>query len=238
MQNRLKSFIGYSVRATDGELGKVDEFYFDDLTWTIRYMVVETGSWLSSRKVLISIAALCKPEWETRTFPVNLTCDQVRKSPEIDTQRPVYRQHEAELHEYYRWPQYWEGGYGGILGITPYPVFENSLPREPADENRDDDPHLRSTHQVSGYHIHAADGAIGHVEDFIVDDETWELRHLVVDIGNWLTGRKVLISSKWIKSVDWGQSSVLIDRSRESVKNSPDFEISESRYRDYVENKQ
>ena len=222
MQHSLRSMIGFSIRATDGDLGKVHEFYFDDAMWIIRYMVVETGSWLSDRKVLISLAALGKPDWESRTFPVNLTCNQVRNSPDIDTQRPVYRQHEATLHEYYQWPQYWEGGYGRALGITPYPLFENPVLPESPKSKEQDDPHLRSTRQVTGYHIHATNGEIGHVADFMVNDKNWELRYMVVDTGNWLPGKKVLISPSWIKSVNWDDASVTIDRMRESVKNSPD----------------
>jgi len=233
MQPSLHSMIGFAIRAVDGDLGKVHEFYFDDATWTIRYMVAETGNWLSGRKVLISSVALGKPDWESRTFSVNLTCVQVRNSPDIDTERPVYRQHEAELHEYYQWPRYWEGGYGGVLGITPYPLFENPLPQQSSAPERKDDPHLRSTHQVAGYHIHATDGEIGHVEDFIVDDENWTIGYLIIDIGNWLPGRKVLISPKWIRSVNWADTSVYLDRSRQSVKNGLDFDSSETNCRDY-----
>jgi uncharacterized protein YrrD len=232
MQQSLGSMIGFAIRATDGDLGKVHEFYFDDATWTIRYMVAETGNWLSNRKVLISLFALGKPDWESRTFPVNLTCDQVRNSPDIDTQRPVYRQHEAKLHEYYQWPQYWGSGYGGTLGITPYPLFENPLSQEPSASDRQDDPHLRSTRQVTGYHIHATNGEIGHVEDFIVDDESWALCHLVVETGNWLVGKKVIIPPSWIKSVNWADASVYVDRMRESVKNSPDVDPSKNVHRD------
>jgi sporulation protein YlmC with PRC-barrel domain len=228
MQHSLRSMIGFSIKATDGDVGKVDEFYFDDATWTIRYMIAETGSWLSDRKVLISLVALGKPDWESRTFPVNLTCDQVRNSPDIDMERPVYRQHEAELHAYYQWPQYWEGGYKGVLGITPFPLLEVPLAQESPKSDRHDDPHLRSTRQVTGYHIQATNGEIGHVEDFFVDEESWVIDNLVVETGNWLVGKKVIIPPSWIKSVNWAESSVYIDRMRESVKNSPDVDPSKT----------
>jgi sporulation protein YlmC with PRC-barrel domain len=221
MKYRLKSLTGYKIWAKDGDLGKVKEFYFDDISWAIRYMVVETGDWLSKKKVLISPVALGNPDWESKTLSVNITCDQVRNSPDIDTQKPVYRQHEIDLHEYYLWPQYWDNPYGGSLGITSYPLLEM---REPVLQNQKDDPHLRSTHHVIGYHIHATDGDIGHVEDFIIDDEKWEIHSLVVDTGNWLPGKQVLISPKWIKSVNWEDSSVYLDQLRESIKNSPDFD--------------
>lgn len=236
MQHRLHDMIGYAIRATDGDLGKVNEFYFDDITWTIRYMVVETGNWLSGRKVLISLVALGKPAWESRTFSVNLTRAQVRNSPDIDAERPVYRQHEAELHEYYQWPLYWEGGYGGTFGITPFPLYKDPLVQETSASERHDDPHLRSTRHVTGYHIHATNGEIGHVEDFIIDDANWVLRFLVVDTGNWLPGRKVLISPEWIKDVNWATTSVYLNRSREAVKDSPEFDSKSGRH-DYEGNR-
>jgi sporulation protein YlmC with PRC-barrel domain len=228
MEHSLRSLIGFSIRATDGDLGKVHEFYFDDSTWTIRYMVAETGNWLSNRKVLISLVALGKPDWKSRAFPASLTCDQVRNSPDIDTERPVYRQHEAELHRYYEWPQYWETGYGGALGITPFPLLEIPVPQEAPDLDRHDDPHLRSTRQVTGYHIHATNGEIGHVTDFMVGDEDWTLGNLVVDTGSWLPGKKVIIPVAWIKNVNWAESAVYVDRMRESVKNSADVDPSKA----------
>jgi hypothetical protein len=81
MQESISSMIGYAIRTTDGDLGKVDEFYFDDQTWTIRYIVAQTGNWLAGRKVLISLVAFGKPELESRTFSVTLTRAQVRNSP-------------------------------------------------------------------------------------------------------------------------------------------------------------
>ncbi|MDD5672714.1 MAG: PRC-barrel domain-containing protein [Chitinivibrionales bacterium] len=226
MQRSLHGMIDYTVRATDGDLGKVHDFYFDDATWTIRYMVAETGNWLSGRKVVISVVALGKPDWETRTFSVNLTCDQVRNSPDIDTQRPVSRQHEAELHDYYQWPLYWEGGYGGAFGITPYPLFETPLVQEPPEPERNDNPHLRSMRQVTGYTIHATDGEIGHADDFIVDDKDWTLRYLVANTGNWLSEKEVAVPLTWIKGVFWDNASMHLDRPREEVKKSPAVDYS------------
>jgi hypothetical protein len=227
--------IGYSIRATDGDLGKIREFFFDDISWTIRYMVVETGDWLSGRKVLIALAAMGKPEWQSRTFSVNLTSDQVRNSPDIDTEMPVYRQHEAKLQEHYLWPPYWQDSYGGVFGITPFPPLVTEEVVESTPECKGD-LHLRSTRQVKGYYIAATDGEIGHVEDFIVDDENWVLRYLVVATRNWLPGKKVLIAPQWVKRVDWEASSVYVDLSQESIKNSPEYDHSKEVTRDYENN--
>jgi len=208
--------VGCTVRAKDGGIGRVEEFYFDNHKWIIRYMVVDTGRWLQGRQVLISTAALKRPEWKSRAFPVNLTKQQVRNSPSIDTDKPVSRQHEAELHGYYNWPIYWG------LGL--------SAPTEKLA-----DPNLRSTRQVTGYHIQAMDGEIGHVQDFIVDDETWAIRYVVVNTQNWLPGKKVLVSPAWIRRVSWDKSKVFVGLSREPVKNSPGFDPSKPVSRGYEE---
>jgi sporulation protein YlmC with PRC-barrel domain len=233
MQAVISDLIGYAIRATDGDLGKVDEFYFDDQTWTIRYVVVETGNWLSGRKVLLSLAAFGKPEPASRRFSVDLTRIQVRNSPNVDTKRPIYRQQEVELHEHYQWP--WPGGYGGTFGTTPLPLSDDEVlaEQENAESGRRDDPHLRSTRQITGYHIHATDGLIGHVEDFMVDDEDWAIRFLVADTHNWLPGKKVILSPRWVKRVQWADSLVYFDLTRESIKNSLEFNPSKPISRDY-----
>ena len=225
MRRSLNDLIGYTIRANDGDIGTVSEFYFDDNGWTIRYLVVDTGGWLSGRKVLISPIALAKPDWESRTFPVKLTKEQVLNSPSIDTDKPVSRQHETELHGYYGWPIYWGSGpvFGGVQA-SPLMMMETVKEDEAPPEEPESDTHLRSTSQVTGNHIEATDGEIGHVEDFIVDEETWAIRYLLVDTRNWLPGRRVLVSPRWIKRVSWAESRVFVDLTRDAIKNSPEFD--------------
>ena len=235
----VNGLIGYGIRATDGDLGKVEEFYFDDQTWTIRYVVVQTGSWLSGRRVLLSPAAVGEHNPESRTLAVNLTMDQVRNSPATDIARPISRQHEIELAGYYAWPIYWGTGFsmGGIFGAAPLAalLYEKTETETgvPAPEEGHDDPHLRSTRIVTGYHIAATDGDIGHVEDFITDDESWALRFLVVDTRNWLPGRRVLICPHWIKRVEWIGAKVVVDLSRDVIKGSPEFDPQQPLSADY-----
>jgi hypothetical protein len=230
MLRSINSLVGYAIRATDGDLGKVAEFYFDDLTWTIRYLVVETGTWLSNRKVLLSPASLAEPDWASGTFGAKLTMEQVRNSPNIDTDKPVSRQHEMDLSGYYAWPMYWGSQYssGPRYGTAPSGP-QMYLKAEPEDEasapESRDDPHLRSTRSVAGYHVAASDGAIGHVEDYVTDDQSWILRFLVVDTHNWMPGgERVLIAPEWIMSVEWGEGKVFVDLSREAVAGSPRFD--------------
>ena len=226
--------------ATDGEIGKVKEFYFDDQSWTIRYLIVETGSWLNGRKVLISPQALLPPDWNNKVFPINLTKEKIKNSPNIDTEQPVSRQHEIEMYEYYPWTSYWGGGiWGGGMGVSGmmtqvHEPLREAVRGENSTETKDDDgdPHLRSTHIVTGYSIHAVDGKIGDVEDFIVDDTSWKVAYLIVDTGHWFPGKKVIISPKLIKSIEWDTSEIIVHASEEEIKNSPEYDpaadISES----------
>jgi sporulation protein YlmC with PRC-barrel domain len=224
MKRSVNSLIGYAIGATNGELGKVKEFFFDDKTWTIRYLVVETGNWLSGRKVLISPEAVLIPDWENKIFPVNLTEEQVKNSPEIDTEKPVSRQQELKLYGHYPWTNYWgDDAFGLGMPVSMFQVMQND--KENADDNEsDDDPHLRSTKNVTGYSVNATDGEIGNVEDFIIDDRNWKLDFVIVDTGKWFPGKKVIISPKWIKKIEWETSTLIVKVSAENVKNSPVYD--------------
>jgi len=217
---RLRNF---EIRARDGEVGTLDQFYFDDETWAIRYLVVNTGIWLSGRLVLVSLLALHQAAWESRRLDVTLTKKQVEDSPPIDTHQSVSRQHEAGYPGYYGDPSYWAApNYPAALAVRKEAVAEAealqaNAGKEPADT------HLRSTDAVTGYHIEAADGEIGHVRDFIVDDETWDIRYLEVDTQNWWPGKKVLVSPQWIKRVSWLDSKVYVDLTRETIQNGPEW---------------
>lgn len=236
MLRSVKELRGYRILANDGEIGKVHEFYFDDLTWTIRYLVVEAGSWLFERRVLLSPIVLGQPHWASQTFPVKLTMMQVKNSPLINADKPVSRQLETELHQYYGWPYYWVVG---GLASAAMPVIVEQINKEK--DNRAGaapeaaDPYLRSTREVIGYHIQASNGEIGHVDDFIVDDETWSTRYMVVDTTNWLPGKKVLVSPTWIKSIHWAEANVRVNLTRAKIKKSPAFDPAAPMNREYEE---
>jgi sporulation protein YlmC with PRC-barrel domain len=221
---------GYAIRATDGVIGKVDDLYFDDDDWAIRYLVVDTGSWLSGRKVLISPIAIGHPDWMSQQLPVSLTKAQIEHSPDIDTRKPVSRQHEAAYFAYYSYPYYWGGA--GLWGMGAYPgslTTENRIEAEMETRRTQgtqtpDDCHLRSSQEVIGHHIHAKDGDIGHVADLLVDDHTWAIRYLIVDTSNWWSGHHVLVSPQWIEDVSWSDANVSVGLTREAVKNAPRYD--------------
>ena len=230
MRKNIDSMLGFSIMAIDGELGKVRDFYFDDENWTIRYMVVQTGSWLLGRKVLISFTSVKKVDFELSMFMVDLSCEQVRNSPDIDTEKPVCRQHEMELHEHYMLSPYWINSSESVLGMSSYPftdgeVFEDEEDREEKPAASGEDQHLRSAKQVMGYLIHAVDGEIGHVKDFIVEINNWLITFFLVDTRNLLSGRKILLSTEKIERIEWADSEVYVSISRGDIINSPEFKL-------------
>jgi hypothetical protein len=232
MLRSMEQLVGYAIKAIDGEIGKVDDFYFDDHKWCVRYLVDRTGV-LFGRSVLISPKALGRPNWNTKTFPVSLTKEQVEKSPDVGTAEPVSRHKETELVAYFKWPMYWRGGF------YPLDAPMGQIPAKgvtPADEKEaEDEPHLQSMEEVLGYRVEALDGEIGHVEDFIVDDEEWIIRHVVVNTRNWLPGKKVLLARSWIKDVSWTESRIYVDLERKQIKESPEFDPQAPVNRQYEE---
>ena len=231
MLSKAKTLKGYKLDSLDGEIGKVKEFYFDDQHWTIRYLVADTGNWLTGRQVLISPYALVAVNKEEQHIAIDLTKKQIEDSPSLDSDKPVSRQFEEDYYGYYGWPMYWGGPY--MWGSYPYIVRDREKWRESTQGEKAWDPHLRSTHDVSGYHIQAADGEIGHVEDFIIDDETWAIRYLIIDTQNWWPGKMVLVSPRWIERVSWNESKVFVNLSRETIKQSPEYTEESLLTRDY-----
>ncbi|CAN5295574.1 PRC-barrel domain-containing protein [soil metagenome] len=237
MLRNLKDLHGYSIRATDGDIGKVKDFYFDDERFTVRYLVVETGGWRSSRKVLISPFSIGEHNHIDKVLPVSITKEQVKNSPDIDTDKPVSRQHEADYLAYYGYPDYW-GGVGlwgsealpgtmtgvGYLGVPPSPELDKSIADARALRHANDDPHLRSCKEVTGYHIKASDGEIGHIQGFIVDEQSWAIRYLVADTSNWWMGHQVIVSPSWIQDVSWAERNVTVHMTQKAIQDAPPYD--------------
>jgi hypothetical protein len=223
--NSLTRLTGHSILATDGDVGQVVTAYFDDEQWTVRYLVVRTGSWLLGKEVLISPFAVEDGPWEDGAVPVALTREQVKNSPPVDTARPVSRQHELAYHRYYGYPYYWVGP--GLWGAGAYPMLEPGVAERQAQAERDasgDDSHLRDAGAVRGHRILATDGQIGHVDDFLIDVRSWTIRYMVVDTKNWLGGRRVLIAPDWVEAISWEGATVQVALSRALVEASPEYE--------------
>jgi hypothetical protein len=217
---------GYSLRAQDGDIGKVVDFLFSDAEWTVRYLVVDTGEWLESRQVLISPIALRSVNDPAGIIQVALEKNQVENSPELDTAKPVSRHYEMKYHQYYRWPYYWEGmGLWGAWGYPAEMMREVQSWKERVDRGDEpENPHLRSINEVTEYQVSVRDGEIGHIEDFIIDDRTWSVRYLEIDTRNWWPGgKKVLLARQWVEHVSWEKREVDVDVDRKTIKDAPEY---------------
>jgi len=216
------AFKGFSVEATDGRVGSVSDFLFDETTWKLRWLVVDTGNWLTDRKLLLHPSAIDRVDAPERALLVRLTRDQVEKSPGIGTDEPVSRQMEHRLNSYYGVNPLWGGAYYGGIGFDPL------LNRAEAD-GRDStaapaDAHLFSLGDVAGYNIEASDGPIGHVERFLIDDQSWDIRYLVADTANWWFGRHVLLSPAAVQAIDWDRHTLSLNLTCYKIKGSPPWD--------------
>ncbi len=222
---------GFSLAETDGELGSVKDLLVDDKAWVVRWLVVDTGNWLPGRKVLLPPFALGKPDPENRLFPVKLSKQQVKDSPDVDTDLPVSRQSEAHLYDHYDWEPYWDGSFSpvSLAMAVPTDVTMNLPYRNLGDQSEGQNiflgnPHLRSIAAITGYGIHATDGEIGAVEDILIDDADWTVCYLTVDTGNWWPGERVLISPRSILKIDWVAKMIYLNVDRDTVKKSPPYD--------------
>lgn len=248
MLRNIKDIEGFAIGATDGVLGQVRDCYFDDESWVIRYFVVETGIWHANRRTLISPMAMGIPNWSGKLIPTTLTQAQVKNGPDIDTDKPVSRQHEMGYSGYYGYPDYWGGG--GLWGAGMYPdVLQGGLDRNIADRGnhpprrlpghsksetrRQDDLHLRSANTVMRYYVHATDGDIGHVQGLLLEEQTWAIRYIIVNTSNWWLGHEVLIAPEWIDDVYWAESKLNVTVTRASIRGAPAYNAKEPMTREH-----
>jgi hypothetical protein len=222
MLQRGSAFKGYTIEATDGKVGTISDLLFDDQKWQLRWLVVDTGNWLNGRKVLIHPAALERPDSAGRAFVSKLTRAQLEASPAIDTDAPVAMQMERNMGGYYGWSAtYYDNGIAASP-VLPMPPHGAEPRTEPGDAGPGPiDRHLRSIAEVSRYAIHALDGNVGHFETFLVDDESWAIRYLVIDTMDWWMGKHVLVSPSSVTNIDWAQRQISLDLTCYKIKGSP-----------------
>lgn len=214
-----KELYGHKLATLDGDIGHVKDFYFDDKTWVIRYLVANTGSWLTGRLVLLSPHAFGKFDPVAKTLQINLHKKQIEDSPPIESHLPVSRQYEMEYYRHYGWPVYWSGG--ALWGLGSYPLVLPPSKAEletPPQYHHRDEKHLRSTQAVTGYHVKAADGPVGSVVGFRVDDRSWAIREMVVQTGHWHSGREILIPTGKVEQISYTESTVAVNVTQAEIR--------------------
>lgn len=227
MLQNIKDLYGNALAASDGDLGQIKDFYFDDQAWAVRYLVVDTGTWLTDRAVLLSPHSFGRLDRDGKTLHVNLTKKQIENSPPIESHCPVSRQYEEDYYRYYGWSTYWQGD--GMWGVSGFPVSTTPgfpvmmtpviMEAEPHHgHNQRDDLHLRSTKAMTGYHIQATDGVIGSVSGFMVDDKSWAIDKLIIETGHWFSGKEILISPERIERISYQDSKVFVKLTMADIK--------------------
>ncbi len=233
MMQVISALKGFGIIASDGELGTVEDFLFDDMSWSVRWLVVECGTWRHGRKILIHPSAISTADFDDQRFEVRLTKAQVADVPELIEDLPVSRQMEEQLYNYYGLDPEWGAPYlGGALGAMASPLMgppflgfrTHTAASDAKDARGSDDPHLRSYSELVGYRIHATDGDIGHVENLMLQDTDWTVRYFVVDTRHWWVGAHVLISPAALIDIDWFDHHIHLNVSREQIKASPPWD--------------
>ncbi len=233
MISSIKDIRGNIVRGADGDIGKIIDVFFDDDRWTIRYLVVETDQWLKGRRVLISPGSLNKVEWKQKVIESPLSYDQVRNAPDINTAQPISRQLETEFNRYYRLPFYWGGDAIYGMGMTPGSEAAATIAGDQMEERQREietgqgakQSHLRSANDVIDDGIRARDGDIGKLSDFLFDTDTLRINYMVIDTSNWFGGKRVTLPPSWVTKVDWTEKRIYVDLNRDTIKNSPDYDL-------------
>ena len=224
MLRKMNDLKGLAIGAKDGDIGEASDFIFDDKNWTVRYLVADTERWLPGRRVLISPIVIDRADWEGKRLPVLLTQEQVKNSPDISLDETLSAQDEIKYYDYYNWPYYWAGGdmWGPVT--LPRELSVEGIDRKVELTEEINRSHLRSMKDVTGYSIQATDGEIGHVDDFVVDEDSWTIRYMIASTRNWWPGKKVLISPQWIANVDWKNSNLYVNLSRQAIKSGPEYD--------------
>lgn len=236
MLRQAREISTLAVIAWDGPVGEIEDFYFDDLAWTVRYLVVRTNEWLEGRRLLLIPDAIKESRWAEGSILLDLSREQVAKSPPAEAEAPLSRQYQVDLHDYYDWPLYWTNlqplGVGGPIADQPVPLVTAAV-RDAADEEAEN-PHLRSMEEVVGYEVAASDGSAGTVTDFIVNTENWTIPYMLIDTSNWLQAEKqVLLAPAWVEAIEWTTQRFTVDVTRELLKKSPEFDPGDLIEREY-----
>lgn len=228
---KAKTLKGYKLNGIDGEIGSVKEFFFDDKFWTVRYLVANTGNWLTNRQVLISPYFIQSVDTEAELVNISLYKQQIFDSPQWESDKPVSRQYEESYASFYGTPNYW----GGTMMWGTYDVLLRDPKKWKVNEGEKTswDPNLRSTKDVEGHNFQALDGEIGHVDDFIINEDSWTIRYFVLETNSWFSGRKTLISTQWIDRISWEDKKVYINLSRETINHVPEYDEDKVLTREY-----
>jgi hypothetical protein len=212
----------FAVRSSEGKIvGKVSDFLFDDLSWIIRYLVIDTSKTLGRQQVVVLTLSIAHIDWENRVIPVNLTTHNVKESPEIPAGTPIPRQIEQKIYQYYGRTPYW--GAGTSLGAQAIADIVNNQKGGLVDKLTKNvfDSHLRSIQALSMFKMASSTGEIGRIVDFLTESNIWFIRYLVIERSD---RSHVLFSPQWIQEVNWPDEMMVTELNRGLIEKMPSYE--------------
>ncbi|MFT5208080.1 MAG: hypothetical protein ACI9CF_001848 [Candidatus Omnitrophota bacterium] len=226
MLRSVKGLIHYKIQGIDAHIGHIVDLLVDDNSWVLRYLVDDTGHFFPGRKILISPKSIGEIDSATKTTHVKLDKKQVHNSPAAESHKPVSLQKQDEIAQYFGWPlaTEWALAGGGVHHPTHAEEIKSweQIAQKVGEEKES---HLRSVTEVFGYAVEALDGRAGRLEDLIIDDASWNIQYLVVDIGSTEHHKHlVMISPDWVENVDWNEALIHFHESKLKIDQSPAFD--------------
>lgn len=237
--HRLHDLTRQDLTSRDGGTSTVVSVYFDDQDWVVRYFIVRLGGSVPGREVLVPPSATRRLPHQPDSLFLTLTRSELENAPPADSQLPASRHYELQIRSQngdrtsrpgqdstrpwdfvcFGWPPHLPQG---RLFDPTIDTRRQAPPNHPIAKAKQ--PHLHSSRTVTGYHIHARDGEIGHVEDFILEEPDWTVRYLAVNTRNWLPGKHVLIPPARVIDLNWALRLVIVDLDRETILNAPSYD--------------
>jgi sporulation protein YlmC with PRC-barrel domain len=231
------------------EIARVEDIYFDNASWNIKYFVCRVGHLIQKKDVLIGVNSILEIDPIKRSIRTNFTEGEIASCPDKDEHKPISRLHEERLQSYFGWSPYWGQtvipsigtfGYANPVqpNATPHPAYENELniPVEQRTSYSHEDANLLSLNEISGYHIEASDGSIGHAADWFIDTSNWEIAYLMIDTRNWLPGKKVAVDKAWVNDITWHDRMIRVELNKEEIGDSPEYHGEKILDRDFINN--
>lgn len=246
MLHKMQDLIGFRICAADGHIGRVQDLYFDDQQWTVRYLVISIGSWLAERQILLSSALIKEPDWSGNALRVLLTIKQIEKSPTIRSEQALANLDDQKDGNKHPRPASWQQNQAlspvvnmnaGLLAMATTPIAwpaETTSAHHMYARNCDKlgtfshlpgAPHLHSAHAMFNDTMQVIDGELGHVEDLLINETDWRIHYLLVRTHNCWPDRQVLVSPRSIKPANWPASQVVVNRTYAQIKNNPELII-------------
>jgi uncharacterized protein YrrD len=226
MLRSANEMMGYKLLALDGDIGSCNDFLFEDESWTLQYMIANTGGWLDNRKVLLSPKSLGDPPLEEGRVQVDRTKEFIENAPELDSDAPVSRQYQLVWTQYHGLTPYWHK-----LGPLSTPLAANAMALMEDANNRDE--HLRSVKEVCGYEVEMNSvklkgQGLGTIVDFILSDTVWQIAFAVLETDSrWFRSRKVLVGRDVLNKIGWAERKLYVDIDEKQLARCPAYDPGE-----------